>query len=61
VPLRCFQTEALLRGARLNSATVKAALDMFSTELSPIDDFRSTQAYRRTVASNLLEKFLAES
>lgn len=61
VPLRCFQTEALLRGAKLNSATVKAALDMFSTELSPIDDFRSTQAYRRTIAGNLLEKFLAES
>ena len=61
VPLRCFQTEALLRGAKINAATVKAAREMLSAELSPIDDFRSTQVYRRTVAGNLLEKFLAES
>ncbi len=61
VPLRCFQTEALLRGAKINAATVKAAREILSAELSPIDDFRSTQIYRRTVAVNLLEKFLAES
>jgi CO/xanthine dehydrogenase FAD-binding subunit len=61
VPLRCFQTEVLLRGANINTATVKAAREMLSAELSPIDDFRSTQVYRRTVAGNLLEKFLAES
>jgi CO/xanthine dehydrogenase FAD-binding subunit len=61
VPLRCFQTEALLRGAKINAATVKAAREVLSAELSPIDDFRSTQTYRRTVAGNLLEKFLTES
>jgi CO/xanthine dehydrogenase FAD-binding subunit len=61
VPLRCFQTEALLRGAKVNTSTMKAAREMLSAELSPIDDFRSTQAYRRTVAGNLLEMFLAES
>jgi CO/xanthine dehydrogenase FAD-binding subunit len=61
VPLRCFRTEALLRGAKINAATVKAAREILSAELSPIDDFRSTQIYRRTVAGNLLEKFLAES
>jgi CO/xanthine dehydrogenase FAD-binding subunit len=61
VPLRCFQTEALLRGANINTATVKAAREMLSAELSPIDDFRSTQVYRRTIAGNLLEKFLVES
>jgi CO/xanthine dehydrogenase FAD-binding subunit len=60
VPLRCFQTEALLRGASINAASVKAAREIFSAELSPIDDFRSTQVYRSTVAGNLLEKFLAE-
>jgi hypothetical protein len=58
VPLRCFQTEALLRGANINAATVKAARKILSAKLSPIDDFRSTQVYRRTVAGNLLEKFL---
>ena len=61
VPLRCFQTEALLLGAKINPATMKAAREMLSAELAPIDDFRSTQDYRRTVAGNLLEKFLAES
>jgi xanthine dehydrogenase iron-sulfur cluster and FAD-binding subunit A len=60
VPLRCFQTEALLRGAQINAATMKAAREVLSAELSPIDDFRSTQIYRRTVAGNLLEKFLAD-
>ena len=61
VPLRCFQTEALLLGAKINPATMKAAREMLSAELAPIDDFRSTQDYRRTVAGNLLEKFLAKS
>ena len=61
VPLRCFQTEALLRGAKVNTANMKAAREMLSAELAPIDDFRSTQDYRRTVAGNLLEKFLAEA
>ena len=61
VPLRCFQTEALLRGANINTATVKDAREMLSAELLPIDDFRSTHAYRRTVAGNLLEKLLTES
>ena len=60
VPLRCFQTEALLRGAQIDTATLKAARETLSAELSPIDDLRSTQAYRRTVAGNLLEKFLGE-
>ena len=60
VPLRCSQTEALLRGAKINTATMKAAREVLSSELAPIDDFRSTQAYRRTVAGNLLEKFLGE-
>ena len=61
LPLRCFQTEALMRGAKVNTATLKAAREMLSAELSPIDDFRSTEVYRRTVAGNLLEKFLVES
>ena len=61
VPLRCFETEATLRGHPINAATVKAALETLSRELSPIDDFRSTEVYRRTVAGNLLQDFLAES
>jgi len=60
VPLRCFETESVLRGQRVSATTVKAARETLSRELSPIDDFRSTEVYRRTVAGNLLENFLAE-
>jgi CO/xanthine dehydrogenase FAD-binding subunit len=60
VPLRCFETEDVLRGQTINGTTVKAARETLSRELSPIDDFRSTEAYRRTVAGNLLERFLSE-
>ncbi len=60
VPLRCFETESVLRGKKVNATTVKAARETLSKELSPIDDFRSTKVYRRTVAGNLLENFLAE-
>jgi xanthine dehydrogenase iron-sulfur cluster and FAD-binding subunit A len=30
-----------------------------SSEITPIDDIRSTALYRRRVAENLLEEFLA--
>lgn len=54
VPLRCFQVEETLRGARLD------ALPVIPDETSPIDDIRSTAHYRRTVARNLLLRFLAD-
>jgi len=60
VPLRCFETESMLRRQTVSATTVKAARETLSRELSPIDDFRSTEAYRRAVAGNLLETFLAE-
>ncbi|HEU0004499.1 MAG TPA: FAD binding domain-containing protein, partial [Terriglobia bacterium] len=60
VPLRCFETESLLRRQPVTATTTKAAREALSRELSPIDDFRSTEAYRRAVAGNLLETFLAE-
>ncbi len=52
-PLRCHQAEAALRGAALPAQP--PPLD----ELSPIDDLRSTEHYRRTVAGNLMTEFLA--
>jgi CO/xanthine dehydrogenase FAD-binding subunit len=53
IPLRCYQTEQVLRGASL------AALPDLPDETSPIDDIRSTASYRRRVARNLLLRFLA--
>ena len=58
VPLRCLRTEAALRRQKLAPATVQQAQIQLSEEISPIDDYRSTAAYRRRVALNLLEEFL---
>lgn len=51
-PLRCRKTEAALLGADPGN------LPPFPDEISPIDDLRSTAAYRRRVATNLLRDFL---
>ena len=50
--LRLPKTEALLAGGDLASAQ-----EMIMHEITPIDDLRSTAAYRRKVAANLLAQF----
>jgi CO/xanthine dehydrogenase FAD-binding subunit len=57
VPLRCLKTEAILRGKDLSSVTTDAISEL-SREIVPIDDIRSTGAYRLQVAINLLKDFL---
>ena len=54
-PLRCRATEAALLG--LGAGSMPESLP---DETSPIDDLRSSAAYRRRVARNLLLRFLAE-
>lgn len=56
--LRCVQTEAVLRGEKLDALTVKGAQAALAAEISPIDDLRSTASYRRKVCLNLLQDFL---
>ncbi len=51
VPLRCLKTEAVVR----QGGDAAAAL---AREIAPIDDMRSTAAYRLRVAQNLLKEFL---
>lgn len=58
VPLRVGQTEAVLRGRLLDAAAIYDARVALIAELKPIDDVRSTAAYRARVAGNLLEEFL---
>lgn len=58
VPMRCVQTEAVLRGRVMDDATMAAARAALTNEIAPIDDVRSTAAYRLRVAANLLEEFL---
>ena len=58
IPIRCVNTEAALRGQRVNQLPEigKAAL---AREIVPIDDIRSTANYRIRVSLNLLEDFLS--
>jgi CO/xanthine dehydrogenase FAD-binding subunit len=58
ITLRCHKTEGLLRGQRLTAELIAEAVDMFSNEICPIDDIRSTARYRRRVACNLFKDFL---
>jgi CO/xanthine dehydrogenase FAD-binding subunit len=58
VPLRCTATEAVIRGRVLDPRVVSNAQEILAEEISPIDDLRSTAAYRRRVSLNLLGEFL---
>jgi CO/xanthine dehydrogenase FAD-binding subunit len=56
--IRAYGAEDALRGRALDAAAVAAAEHALDAEISPIDDLRSTAAYRRRVARNLLREFL---
>jgi CO/xanthine dehydrogenase FAD-binding subunit len=58
IPLRCVQTEDVLRGQALSEAVSERAVGQLSREIVPIDDIRSTGAYRLRVCLNLLRDFL---
>ncbi|PWT94585.1 MAG: xanthine dehydrogenase family protein subunit M, partial [Blastocatellia bacterium] len=59
IPVRCVQTEKVLRGNRLDDGIPRAVLDTLTTEIAPIDDIRSTASYRMRVSGNLLLDFLS--
>jgi CO/xanthine dehydrogenase FAD-binding subunit len=56
--VRAFGAETSLRGGVLDERALDRAGAALLAELSPIDDVRSTAAYRRRVAVNLLSEFL---
>jgi CO/xanthine dehydrogenase FAD-binding subunit len=56
--VRAFGAETTLRGGGLDERVFDRAGAALLAELSPIDDVRSTAAYRRRVAVNLLGEFL---
>lgn len=58
IPIRCLQTEALLLRRKAHAETYRLARETLTREINPIDDIRSTAAYRKEVAMNLLEDFL---
>jgi CO/xanthine dehydrogenase FAD-binding subunit len=52
-PLRLWQTEQALG----SGASLTEAQEVLQREIAPIDDLRSTAAYRRQVAANLVGEF----
>jgi CO/xanthine dehydrogenase FAD-binding subunit len=58
MPIRCYQTEAVLEDRVLNRAAVEEAKSAIVAEISPIDDIRSMADYRKRVTVNLLDEFL---
>jgi CO/xanthine dehydrogenase FAD-binding subunit len=59
-PARLLQTEYQLHGQRIDASVIQAARTAMLAEAKPIDDIRSTAAYRKRVGANLLEEFLHE-
>jgi carbon-monoxide dehydrogenase medium subunit len=57
--LRAVQTESLLRGQVLTPELIESAVQAIQDEISPIDDIRSNEAYRRKVTGNLVCDFLS--
>jgi CO/xanthine dehydrogenase FAD-binding subunit len=51
--IRLPRTEAVLAGG----GSIEEARRVLEGEIAPIDDLRSTAAYRRRVSANLLERF----
>jgi CO/xanthine dehydrogenase FAD-binding subunit len=59
-PIRIAAVEAAVRGRRLGPAA-EAARAAVRAAIKPIDDVRSTAAYRRQVAENLVARFFSMS
>jgi CO/xanthine dehydrogenase FAD-binding subunit len=55
---RLRATETFLAGQRLTRASIDRAAELLAEDVAPIDDVRSTAAYRLTVSRALLRDFL---
>jgi CO/xanthine dehydrogenase FAD-binding subunit len=58
VPMRLRETESLLLGKQISPALVGKAKRSVARQIQPIDDIRSTAAYRTAVAENLVAEFV---
>jgi CO/xanthine dehydrogenase FAD-binding subunit len=56
--IRCRAAEATLRGHRVTAGLAASAQQALLDDIAPIDDARSTAAYRRRVSQNLLGEFV---
>ncbi len=55
---RMKKAEGYLRGRAISAATIRRAAELAGEEIAPIDDVRSTAAYRFAVSKNLFKEFL---
>ena len=60
-PIRASETEAVLEGAAPRKTVADHAVAVLGRELHPIDDVRSTAAYRLAVAGRVLHRLLREA
>ena len=58
VPLRLWNTEGVVKGRVIDAALILKARETARGEIRPIDDIRSTAAYRAQVTGNLVAEFL---
>jgi len=58
VPMRLRETERAVKGKPISADLVKTASQAAIGEIRPIDDIRSTAAYRSAVVANLVSEFL---
>jgi xanthine dehydrogenase iron-sulfur cluster and FAD-binding subunit A len=59
-PVRAARTEAVLEGAAPSAEIADRAAATLADELSPIDDVRSTAAYRQAAASRILHRLIRD-
>ncbi len=60
-PLRGRAAEALLPGARLDDALVKAVGEAAKGEVDPLDDHRGSAAYKRAMTAVMVGRALTQA
>jgi carbon-monoxide dehydrogenase medium subunit len=60
-PIRAPRTEAALEGAVPTPETADAAAETIASEISPIDDVRSSAEYRRVVTARALHRLIRDA
>ena len=60
-PIRVAAAEAVLEGRPRTPDTVEAAVEALGNAIQPIDDVRSTAAYRREAARRVVRRLLADA
>ena len=60
-PKRAFAVEKALLGQTWSEATVKAAMERYAEDFTPLTDMRATAEYRALIAKNLLLRFYMET